>query len=613
MRLQTILLPMEGICNVTEMYFHKAGSRIDFDGYFNLFYIEKRKHYTELQGLRLKLTLKGYGRVFLMHNRQVLKEEILREHIETEYCFEFPYLHTENGVFWFALEEADCNEKVMRGYYEGLALNPRAVNLVAAICTYKREPYILRNLKTIREQFFCRSEELDAATHMRLWLIDNGKTLKDQKEICQLITEVNAQDSNGGERIRIYPNRNAGGSGGFTRGMLEAVRQKDRLGLTHILLMDDDALFDPDLFVRVYGFLSTLKETYRTVTLGGTLLREDFPYIQQACGEWFDHFAVRNEHPLVDLRFYQNCTAPFLCESADEQKRYSGWWCCCYSLEVVRSNNLPIPLFLHHDDIEFGIRNRKNGIVFLNGVGVWHKGFELTFTGANLYYDVRNSLITTALHEPQRTAWEVKKWIWKRITAAAIEFRYAEAKLVYQGLIDFCKGPGWLYSQDPDKLNTAVRSQTALSNIEDLKAELTPDEYDGILQEIDQYRKTFGIETLRGYYSPEHRNAGLLKKATFNGWFLPTDKTLTAISATDSPFAAYRKKRVVLFEPFSGKATVAGRDFREFRRAVGFYIKTSRIIDRHYKRAASEYRERLREMTSQKAWEHYLGLSECKN
>ena len=81
MRLQTILLPMKGICNVTEMYFHKAGSRIDFDGYFNLFYIDKRKHYTELQGLRLKLTLKGYRRVFLMHDRQVLREESLREHI----------------------------------------------------------------------------------------------------------------------------------------------------------------------------------------------------------------------------------------------------------------------------------------------------------------------------------------------------------------------------------------------------------------------------------------------------------------------------------------------------------------------------------------------------
>ena len=139
------------------------------------------------------------------------------------------------------------------------------------------------------------------------------------------------------------------------------------------------------------------------------------------------------------------------------------------------------------------------------------------------------------------------------------------------------------------------------------------DEYDGILQEIDQYRKTFGIETLRGYYSPEHRNAGVLKKVTFNGWLLPADKKLKAISATDSPFAVYRKKRVVLFEPFSGKGMVARREFWEFWRTMGFYIKASRTVDRHYKRAALEYRERLGEITSQEAWEKYLGLSECKN
>ncbi|MDQ9768331.1 hypothetical protein RFZ33_14760, partial [Acinetobacter baumannii] len=67
---------------------------------------------------------------------------------------------------------------------------------------------------------------------------------------------------------------------------------------------------------------------------------------------------------------------------------------------MATRDNLPIPLFLHHDDIEYGIRNRDQGIVFLNGIGVWHKGFEQTFPGVNVYYDVRNTLITVALTEP---------------------------------------------------------------------------------------------------------------------------------------------------------------------------------------------------------------------
>ena len=34
--------------------------------------------------------------------------------------------------------------------------------------------------------------------------------------------------------------------------------EQKELGLTHLLMMDDDAVFDPDIFVRLFGFLSTL-------------------------------------------------------------------------------------------------------------------------------------------------------------------------------------------------------------------------------------------------------------------------------------------------------------------------------------------------------------------
>lgn len=130
-----------------------------------------------------------------------------------------------------------------------------------------------------------------------------------------------------------------------------------------------------------------------------------------------------------------------MCEPIHKNIPYSGWWCCCMSLNVVNADNLPIPLFLHHDDIEFGIRNQKYGIVFLNGFSVWHKGFELTFPGVNTYYDIRNSLITTAVIESKQSLWNTVKWLWKRIIALLIEFRYEEMQLTYLAFGDFCKGP----------------------------------------------------------------------------------------------------------------------------------------------------------------------------
>ena len=64
-QLQSILFPDSHVCQVEELYFHRYNQiqeteRIDFDGYFNLFYIEKRKKYTQIEELSLQLTLYGY-------------------------------------------------------------------------------------------------------------------------------------------------------------------------------------------------------------------------------------------------------------------------------------------------------------------------------------------------------------------------------------------------------------------------------------------------------------------------------------------------------------------------------------------------------------------------
>lgn len=44
MRLQNIQLPDSDICAEEELYFHRNGDWIDFNGYFNLFYIEKERN-----------------------------------------------------------------------------------------------------------------------------------------------------------------------------------------------------------------------------------------------------------------------------------------------------------------------------------------------------------------------------------------------------------------------------------------------------------------------------------------------------------------------------------------------------------------------------------------
>lgn len=604
MRLQTIEFPSESICSSEEMYFHRQKNQLDFDGYFNLFYIEKRKKYCSPGGLKLVIRLKGASEIRLMHNRELLRQIPLDEQAaECEYEFEFPYQDTQEGVFWFSLRAKSPEHIAVSGYYEGMSAEYRPVSIAAVICTYKREHYVYRNLQCFKQVL--NQKELEISRNLRLFLVDNGQTLQENTDVMELAAEC-------GGRVQIIPNRNAGGAGGFTRGMIEALRQKEREGLTHVLLMDDDAVFETDLFVRLYGFLSILKEPYKDLTVGGNLLREDFPYLQHAGGEVFRDFKIHNEQVLMDLRSYENCVQEFMCSPEVPRNIYSGWWCCCFSLNTVRENNLPIPFFLHFDDIEYCLRNNRQGILFLNGIGVWHKGFEWNFAGANRYYDVRNSLITAAIHQPELSPFAVKKWVWRNMVTPFLEFRYGESDLAYRGFLDFCKGPEWLLGRDPDRLNQKVRRHFALKPLDELQGHLTAAEYEQVIQQVDFCKKQTGIQQIRDVYSPARRKGRFFKKLTWNGWFLPPkkEKGISVVSAVDVPYKAFRKQRIVLFEPSSGKALLVKRDYRELGKLLIKLLRVNRLVNRVYGKTACEYRERLNEITSASAWEKYLGLDD---
>lgn len=594
MRIQNIRFPEPKICSEEALYFHRREEWVDFDGYFNLFYIEKRKTYTDQKTLTLHLELKDCRALRLMHDEEILQELELSGAEET-LELPFPYQETDKGVFWFAVKQEAGSVPEVKGWFEGTCSQEKPVRIAAVVCTFKREEYVLRNLTSVLR--FLEKPE-NAALKLCYWLIDNGRSLSSHAEISRLAAKYP-------DVVRIIPNSNVGGAGGFTRGMMEAIEEKEGLGLTHVQMMDDDAILDPELFVRAYGFLGMRKDEWADITLDGSLLREDFPYLQQAAGEWFEGFRVQNDFPLADLRDRKVCTASYMCEAMHEHIPYSGWWCCCMSLNVVRADNLPIPLFLHHDDIEFGLRNQKAGIVFLNGFGVWHKGFELTFPGVNTYYDVRNTLITKALTEPDAGQKEILKWVWKPITADVIEFRYGEMRLAYQAFYDFCRGPQWLYQTDAEKLNSQLREQVKLEPVESLKEKLTEEEYEKIREYIEQYRASYGIHSIQHYLSAERRRCGFLKIATFNGWLLPGSKKLIALSPVESPFEAFRRKRVILFEPFTGKAVLAKKEWKELGQAFKLYLNTWKLL-KGYHSAVEEYRSDMGKFTCMDAWKKYL-------
>ncbi|MBQ7615010.1 MAG: hypothetical protein IJU77_08180, partial [Butyrivibrio sp.] len=73
--------------------------------------------------------------------------------------------------------------------------------------------------------------------------------------------------------------------------------------------------------------------------------------------------------------------------------------------------------------------------------------------------------------------------------------------------------------------------------------------------------------------------AGLWKKATFNGWFLPGDYDFTVVTPLDSPWSTYRHKRVLLYEPGSGKGCMVSRSNKEFFKGIWRMIRMAAAVD----------------------------------
>lgn len=603
-QLQSILLPDTDICAVSQLYYHKTGSRIDFNGYFNLFYLEKRKKYTNLQSLSLCVRLQGYRELVLVHNGVDLQTIVLTPEQSQEYEIVFPYERYQEGCFWFALiKEERALQSHISGCYAGEIEQEkfRQVTICVDICTYKREDYAARNLRLLKERLFDKAS-LDVSKHIKIYVVDNGNTLKD----CRPIQELSSLYA---DKLFIFSNKNAGGAGGFTRGMVEALKAKKEAGFTHILLMDDDAVIEPDALVRIYGFLTMLKETWKTMTIGGAMLREECPYLLYCAGEWWQNGEIQNPHMDLDLRKLDHAAGRPLTEAGHEYDRYSGWWCCCYSLEVVREDNLPVPLFLHHDDIEYGIRNRRNGIVFLNGIGVWHRGPGEVFPGSNIYYDTRNNLIEIALHQKRKKRRAAGKILFRGLTSAVIRLKYEDVDLVYRGFVDFLKGPGWLYHQNPESLHKEIRNMACrMYSLDELREKLTDREYKDVVRQIDFYQK----KSVRyGVRNGENRKtrAPLICFLTYNGWLIPADKAgIKVVFPADSPFELFRKNKAVLCENSGRNVYLTKRDYGKLLKIITVYIKTALLLSGDFGHAVGDYQKQLTEITNQKAWEGYLNL-----
>lgn len=617
MKIQELIFPDKNICIEQEMYYHiagdcqwesecnrpqillKKGAVLVTDSYFNSFSYAKWKKYTGISHFQLRLNIEGSVSVRLIgrtiaKNYQLKEREIFNrsaENIKGEMIL--PVTANQEDTI-LAFEITALKDTYFKGGYYEIDECKKVLpcKIAIDICTFKRERYVERNMKMLND-YLIENRESALFHNLYVYIQDNGQTLEKDKIENDYIT--------------ITPNRNTGGVGGFTRGMLKILDDKEKRGFTHILIMDDDAVINPHAIEKTAAFISLLSPEYKNITVGGALFLLDTPYIQYECGAaWNKGIIIPNYH-VMDMR---NSYMTVRVEMEDVKNEYMGWWYCCMPLELISKDNLPLPVFIHRDDIEYGLRACTGGFVTMDGISVWHEAFDDKIDGVNEYYNIRNNLITNAIHYPHESARKTARNLLFIITCGLMKMRYKYVRMNLRAIEDFLKGIDWFKEQD----GVALHKEISAMNYKVFPVTqfgVTKEECDRCATDRDwkhrRAREYTKLEMI--FYQLYCRLLSIWKKfrlgITFNGLLLPGKKEMQIIEPRPGMHRTYRAKKVLHYT-LNGMGFVTERDIREVVSCYQEFLRIRKIFIKNFDRVCMEYHDRYHEITSAEFWEKYL-------
>ncbi len=563
------------------------GALLATDTYFNIFSINKWKRYCDLDAVLLSLSFKGDFLLQMINaycvDTETIHHVILEKALHTsggrELALEVP--DCQRGVVYFTLKALTEGSSLRRARYISREEASKEVKLALNICTFKREKYLLRNLSVLRDNFL-GDPDSELYGRVEIFITDNGNT----------IDIASVADSG----VHIVHNLNLGGTGGFTRGLIEILKLKKSLGISHVIFMDDDVEIEPESLVRTYAMLTFLRKEYSGAFIAGAMLRLDRKYIQHENGARWEEGKCKFLGRGVDLRNFSEVVR----NEEEKDRDYAAWWYCCVPAEIVRADNLPVPFFIHEDDVEYSLRNAKH-IISLNGIAIWHEANEHRRVSSNEYYNLRNMLIVNALHCPHYSIGKVRRQVLTALLVAMSRFRYKDMYLIAQAVEDFCKGPKWLLKVDAAGYHQEIqRRGYSFQEIGDLLGS-------AVMKAPGQRSSQEGFKYQISHLGSVREICGLaIQILSLNGYLLPPDNRLQAYYMNVHPVSLYRAGRLLLFDDADGKGIVTKRSVKQLPVMLRIYGRLLVLLQKKYKKSCREYRACFKELRSVRYWKRAL-------
>lgn len=567
---------------------------IKFNTWMNIFAAHKYFRYCRLDDLYLRIKTDCDCEVVISnlvyseapHNDdQVIKVVPLARNRMHQIEIDSPQ-SLENVYFTLVSKESDISIQA-----SWATSSPPMINNKIAIisCTYKREEYIGRNVGLFKSFL---GENPDLKDRFELLVVDNGRTLGKEIE---------------GEHVTLYPNRNTGGAGGYTRGIIEALKDET---ITRVLLLDDDAEIFPESFFRTLMISDYLKDEYKKAFIGGSmLLFESKNIFFENAAVWWPSW-VKAFHMQLDISKPENIAksnyVPPELFTNEQKKVSSAWWYCSFSMQSVREKGLPLPFFVKCDDLEWSWRNYPEHHISMNGIFVWHMSFDAKINKVfDHYLENRNKIFANMLHTPGYKK-EILRIFKRDFNGKLWLCDYSSCRIYLKMMQDVLKGSS-VFEQDQEGIIKELSAMTAddevygLANLDEVKRE----------KFIRQFRESRAEKNLT-----RRRNINnlgkLLYRLTLSGRLVP--KLLWAKSRDivykipSLDYKCFYAKKINLYSLGTNTVEVFRYDPAKRRRLLREFKKLYRQFDRNYDAVRQDYEKARDRFTTREFWVKYLGL-----
>ena len=568
-------------------------TQVSFASYFNAFPASYWKRWTRVEEVALRCRVRGTGRLDLYRSKpdgdvvhlQGKQLETGAETVEIEFRVSLAPFE-DGGWVWF--DVATRHESLTVTDAVWLVEDPVPVRrLAVAITTFNRPGDAVEALAALAED----EAVLDVVA--TVFLVDQGNLkVRDQDDFATVAERL-------GDRLVVIEQENLGGSGGFARGMFEALTGTD---VEHVLLMDDDVRLEPDSVLRAHAFAAAASSP---VLVGGQMLNLQARSHLLAMGEIVDletTFWRPAPGSVYDHNFATLTLRNQRMLHARIDSTYNGWWMCLLPREVLEQVGLPLPLFIKWDDAEYALRAANHGFptVTLPGAAIWHMpwGDKNDSSDWTAYFHLRNRLITMALHSRHDVRRALVTDGMRNTFKNLMAMSYSTVALHNKAIEDFLAGPDLLF----DSLRKGLPAvQEIRSGYNDARTVISAQELPAPLFDPVRIERLLdppvhplaiakrALSTVSRHLRAPDPAAQLRPQINVPArnarWFLLGTLDSAAVSKPDGSGVAFRKR-----DPQQFRALLA-RTMALYRRLVAEWHPT-----------AQRYRAAVPELTSTDAW-----------